>query len=93
MDHYTAVTCDHIFIKYDGQSLIPVAARSMAWVCRHVMGVRLRILSGAWMSDTCECCVVWGSLRRADLSSRGGLSSGVFGVWSCSLDSEEALVH
>ena len=57
MDRYTAVNSDHIFVKYDGQSPVPMAARSMAWICGRVMGVRLQILSGSWMSDIVS--VVW----------------------------------
>ena len=38
-----------------------------------LLGLRVRIPpQGAWMSVSCECCVLcrWRSLRRADLSSR-----------------------
>ena len=40
---------------------ITVAARSEAWVCgRSLAGMRVRIPPGAWMSVSCECCVLSG---------------------------------
>jgi hypothetical protein len=41
-----------------------------------LLGLRVRIPPGAWMSVSCDCCFVrFRSLRRADLSSRGILPS------------------
>jgi hypothetical protein len=35
------------------------AAQSKAWICgRLIVGLRVRISSGIWMSATCECCVL-----------------------------------
>jgi hypothetical protein len=40
---------------------IPVAARSKAWVCAvRLLGLWVRIPPGAWMSVSCECCVLSG---------------------------------
>ena len=40
---------------------IPVAARSKAWVCgRLLAGIAGSNPSGAWMSVSCECCVLSG---------------------------------
>jgi len=38
----------------------PVAVRCKAWVFR-LLGLRVRIPPGAWMSVFCECCVLSGS--------------------------------
>ena len=40
---------------------IPVAAlfKERVWAVR-LLGVRVRIPSGSWMSVCCECCVMWG---------------------------------
>jgi len=69
-------------------SSIPVDARSKAWVCgRSLLGLRVRIPSGAWMSVCCECCQVERSLRRADHSSSRVLPSvcvcGSLSVMTC----------
>jgi hypothetical protein len=40
----------------------------------HLLGLRFRILPGAWISVSCECCVLSSrGLRRADHTSRGVL--------------------
>jgi len=41
----------------------------------------------------CDCCVLSGSLWRADHSSRGVLSNAVSRVWSRNLVNEEAMAH
>jgi len=47
----------------------------MFWAAR-LLGLRVRIPPGAWMSLSCECCVVGlRSLRQADPSSRDVLRS------------------
>ena len=63
------------------RTLIPVAARSKACgsAAARLLGLRVRILPGAWMSVYCECCVLSG----------GGLYW--FWLWSC--DNEEALAR
>jgi hypothetical protein len=41
---------------------IPVAARSKSQVsAAHLLGLQVRIPLGAWMSDSCVCCVLQGS--------------------------------
>jgi hypothetical protein len=44
-----------------------------------LLGLRIRIPPGAWLSASCECCV---SGRRANISSRGVLPSVYYWVWS-----------
>ena len=36
--------------------VIQVAARTKAWVCRRLIGLRVRIPPAAWMYDSCMCC-------------------------------------
>jgi len=57
--------------------LIPVAARSKAWVCgRLLAGIAGSNPAGAWMSFSCERHVLSGiDLRRADYLSRGVIPS------------------
>ena len=44
---------------------IPVAARSKAWVCgRSLAGIMGSNPAGAWMSVSCECCVLSGKGLR-----------------------------
>jgi hypothetical protein len=53
-----------------------VPALSKAWVCGlSLAGIVGSNPAGVWMSLSCECCVFWRSLRRADHSSRGVLPS------------------
>ena len=57
------------------------------------LGLRVRIPPGAWVSVSCECCVLWG-LRRAYHSSRGVLPTVVCHcVWSRNLRNEAAVVR
>ena len=37
---------------------IAVAVRSKAWVCSRLLGLRVRISPGAWMSVSCDCFVL-----------------------------------
>jgi hypothetical protein len=61
------------------------------------LGLRVRVLQGAWMSVSRECCmfVRYRSLRRADPSFRGSPTEcGVSNcLWSRNLYSEAALVQ
>ena len=76
---------------------IPEAARSIeAWVCgRSLAGIVVRILPQARIFVSCECCVVrWRSVRRADHSSRGVLSTVLRRyTWSRDLKKEEVMVR
>ena len=59
-----------------------------------LLGLRVRIPSGAWISVSCKCVCCQRSLRRADHSSRGGLPTVVcYCVWSRNLSNEAVLVH
>jgi len=78
---------DPIFVCLRKDSTVKVANYKMAdpggravWrvmsAASRLLGFGVRILPGAWMSVSCECCVVSGtSLRRADHSSRGVIPS------------------
>ena len=51
-----------IFNWLEYSLLIPVIARSKAWVCiRRLLGLRVRIPPGVWMSVCYEWCVLSGS--------------------------------
>ena len=66
-------------------------------VAARLLGLWVRIPPGAWISVSCDCCVLSGrerSLRRADQSSRGAILTVVRRwVWSRNLKNEEALAH
>jgi len=53
--------------------------RSLAHVsaAARLLGLRIRILPGVWLCDSCECCVFFRkrSLSQADHSSRGVISN------------------
>jgi hypothetical protein len=57
-----------------------------------LLGLRVRIPQGAWMSVCCECCVMLGRGLCDDLITRPEESHRVWcvWVWSWSLDNEEA---
>jgi hypothetical protein len=58
---------------------IPVAARSKGWVCgRWVAGTAGSNPAGAWMSVSCECCVLSGRGLCVGLISRSEES---YRVW------------
>ena len=60
-----------------------------------LMGLRVRIPPGAWMSVSFECCVLSGRGLGVGLVNRPQEFYRVWSylVWSWSLDKEEALVH
>ena len=60
-----------------------------------LLGWRVRIPSGAWMSVSCECCVLSGRGLCVGLITRPEESYRVrcVWVWSWSLDNEEAMAH
>jgi hypothetical protein len=75
---------------------IPMAACSKEWVCgRSLLGLRVRIPPGAWMSACFECCV----LSRRDLCvgliTRPEESYRVWcvWVWLWSLDNEKVMAQ
>ena len=76
--------------------LVPVAARSKAWVCGRSLA---RIVgsnpAGAWMSVCCECCVLSDRALCFGLITRPEESCRVWcvWVWLWNLDNEEALAH
>ena len=75
-DEYSLFFLYDVFIKW---RQIKVAVRSKAWVCGlYFVGLRVRILSDAWICICCECCVLHGR--------------GVW-VWLLNLQNEEALAH
>jgi hypothetical protein len=60
-------------------SPIPVVVRSKAWVCgRSLAGIVGSNPTGAWMSVSCECCVLSGRGLCDGLISRPGDS---YRVW------------
>ena len=61
----------------------------------HLLGLRVRIPQGAWMSVCCECCVLSGTGLRVELIALREKSYRVWWVWvwSQSLDIEEVLAH
>ena len=64
-------------------------------VATHVLGRRVRIPPGAWVSVFCEYRVLSGRVLCFGLITRPQDSYRVWcvWVWSCSPDSEEALAH
>jgi hypothetical protein len=60
-----------------------------------LLGLRVRIPPRAWMSDSCECCVLSGSGLCNGLITRPEESyrQWCVWVWSLSLDNEEVLAH
>ena len=60
-----------------------------------LLGMRVRIPPGSWMSVCCECCVLSGGGLCDGLITRPEESYQVWcvGVWSWSLNIEEALAH
>jgi hypothetical protein len=60
-----------------------------------LLGLRVRIPPGAWMSVCCECCVLSGRGLCVGLITNPEESYRVWcvWVWSWSLDNEEALAH
>ena len=60
-----------------------------------LLGLRVRIPPGAWMSVPCECCVLSSTGLCDGLITRPEEPYGVgcVWVWSLSLDNEEALAH
>jgi hypothetical protein len=60
-----------------------------------LLGLRVRILPGAWMSVPFECCVLSGRGPCVGLITRREESCRAWcvWVWSWSLDNEEALAH
>jgi hypothetical protein len=60
----------------------------------YLLGLRVRIMSGAWMSVSCKCCVLLGRGLCVELITRPEESYRVcLCDWSWSLDNEDALVH
>jgi hypothetical protein len=59
------------------------------------LGLRVRIPPGAWMSVSCECCVLSGRGLCVGLITRPEESYRVWcvWVWSCSLDNDKALAN
>ena len=54
-----------------GAGPIPVAARSKAWVCvRSLTGIMGANPAGAWISVSCECCVMAGRSLGVGLITR-----------------------
>ena len=92
---YTAITIKY----YDSQ---PALCRSQ-WLrglrsgtsAVSLLGLRVRIPPGAWMSVSCECCVLSGRGLCVGLITRPEQSYRMWcdWVWSWSLDNEEALAH
>ena len=52
----TAVTLLNAYVPRPN----PVAARSKTGKASRPLGLRVRILPGAWVSVSCECCVLSG---------------------------------
>jgi hypothetical protein len=79
---------------YACRSLWPRGLRRESAAVR-LLGLRVRIPLGAWMSATCECCVLSGKRFCDGLITRAGDPYWVWCVWVWlrSLDSEEALAH
>jgi hypothetical protein len=58
---FTLIIIYLFFWSVSQNMTIPVATRSKAWVCGcSLAGMWVRILPGAWMSVSCECCVLSG---------------------------------
>jgi len=74
-------------VNYSASLSVPVSA--------HLQGLWVRISPRIWISVCWECCVLsFKTLRRADHSPRGVLSTVVLRcVWSRNLVNEEALAH
>jgi hypothetical protein len=76
---------------------MPVAARSKAWIsaAARLRGLRVRIPQGAWMSVSCECCMLSGRGLCVGLITRPEEYYGVWcvWVWLWSLNSKEALAR
>jgi hypothetical protein len=82
--------------RYQYLGLISAAARPTAWVCgRTLLEFRVRVLPGAWISVSCECCVSSDRCLCVRLVTRTQESYRVWcvWVWSWSLVHEEALLH
>jgi len=66
------------------KALNPVAARSKVWVCGpRLLGLRFPISLGAWMSVSCECCVLSGRCLCDELIPRPEESYRVWCVVEC----------
>ena len=72
-----------------------MSALSKAWVCGRWLGLRVRITPDAWMSVSCECCVLSGRglcVRLITCPEETCRAWGVW-VWFRNLENEEALTH
>ena len=73
---------------------VTVAERSKAWVCDHSLaGIADSNSAGAWISVSCECCLLSGRGLGDELITCPRKSYRVWcvWVWSWSLDNEETL--
>ena len=78
----------------DCRSQWPRGLRRVTAAAR-LLGLRARIPPRAWMSVSCDCCVLSGRGICDGLITRPEESYQVWcvWVWSCSIDNEEALAH
>jgi hypothetical protein len=65
------IVCTHVYTRMDVQSRSrwPRGLRHGSTAAR-VLELRVRIPPGAWMSDSCDCCVLSGGGLRVGLSAR-----------------------
>ena len=78
-----------------GRSRWPRGIRRGSTATR-LLGLRVRIPPGAWMSVCCECCVLSGKVLSDGPTARPEDSYQLLWhewVWSCGLDNEEAKTH
>ena len=84
----------HLYFIYFGQSQWPRCLRR--WSADvHLLGLRVRIQPGAWISVYCDCCVLSGTDLCVGLISRPEESCRLWCVcvWSWSFGNEEVLAQ
>jgi hypothetical protein len=90
---HTYIHTIYIYI-YISRSQWPRGQRCASAAAR-LLGLRVRIPPGAWMSVSCECCVLSGRGLCVGLITRPEeyYREWCAWEWSWSLDNEEALAH